>query len=463
MSLGGLSGLASGVDTSGIVDQLIDLERQANARLGRRKAAVQARQTGLKEIASKLAALKAAAQELNSATTWAPKQTLESSDPARVSVALLGGAGIGGTSIQVDRLASSARRGYAWTENAQAGTLDLYYDDDPSAKVTVDVKAGAKAADVAAAINAKGAAPVFAAVIKDPETGLERLVLSSRTTGRDSGFAVDAAGLQPGQLTEDASYERSGQDLDAAYRLNGSATTLYSQTNTVDNAIPGVRLTLKGVTSAPASVTVGAPVTDHEVVKTKVKAFVDAYNAVVTATRSKLTEKTVADADTSTEAAKGQLFGDTGLLSMLSSLRTRMGERLLGDVNDLADIGIAVPKASGATSQDAKDGKLAIDDEKLAAALNADSSKVRDLFTSFGAGLDAYIKKQTGGTGILDSRQKSAEGEIGRIDAQAVRAEERLAAKEKRLKAQFAAMESALLNAQSQGAWLSGQLAALSG
>jgi flagellar hook-associated protein 2 len=463
MSLGGLSGLASGVDTSGIVDQLIDLERQANARLGRRKVAVQARQTGLKDIAAKLAALKSAAQELNSATTWAPKQTLESSDPTRVAVTLLGGAGIGGTTIGVDRLAASAQRGYDWTPNAQAGTLELHYDDDDqTSKVTVDVKANATAADVAAAINAKGGAPVFASVIADPVNGEERLVLSARKTGRDSGFVVNAAGLQAGQLTEDGTYERSGQALDAAYRVNGSATTLYSQTNTVDNAIPGVRLTLKGVTAAPASVTVGAPAVDHEVVKTKVKAFVDAYNAVVTTTRGKLSEKSVADASTSADAAKGQLFGDTGLLSMLSSLRSRMGERLVGDVNDLADIGIAVPKASGATSQDAKDGKLAIDDAKLTAALNADSSKVRDLFTSFGAGLDAYIRKQTGGTGVLDSRQKSADGEIRRIADQVTRAEERLAAKEKRLKAQFAAMESALLNAQSQGSWLAGQLAALS-
>ena len=351
MSLGGLSGLASGVDTSGIVDQLIDLERQANARLGRRKVAVQARQTGLKDIATKLAALKTATQELDSVSTWAPKQTRrvvrshargrhaarrrrhrrhhDRCRPARL--------------LRPARLRLDAERA--------GGHARLYYDDDDqSSKVTVDVKENATAADVAAAINAKGAAPVFASVIADPLSGEERLVLSARKTGRDSGFVVNAAGLQASQLSEDGTYERSGQALDAAYRVNGSATTLYSQTNTVDNAVPGVRLELKGVTAAPASVTVGAPAVDHEVVKTKVKAFVDAYNAVVTTTRGKLSEKSVADATTSTDAAKGQLFGDTGLLSMLSSLRTRMGERLLGDVNDLADIGIAVPKATGATT-----------------------------------------------------------------------------------------------------------------
>ena len=90
MSIGGLSGLASGVDTAAIVEQLIGLERQANARLGLRKSAVQARQTGLKEVATKLAALKAAGQDLSTATTWVAKQTAESSDATRVTAALSG-------------------------------------------------------------------------------------------------------------------------------------------------------------------------------------------------------------------------------------------------------------------------------------------------------------------------------------------------------------------------------------
>ena len=77
MSLGGLSGLASGVDTSSIVDKLIALERQQNARLGLRKSNVQARQTGLKDIATKLNALKNAAEDLASASTWSTKQTIE--------------------------------------------------------------------------------------------------------------------------------------------------------------------------------------------------------------------------------------------------------------------------------------------------------------------------------------------------------------------------------------------------
>ena len=463
MSLGGLSGLASGVDTSSIVDKLIAIERQQNARLGLRKSAVQARQTGLKDIAAKLNALKTAAQDLASAGAWSAKQTIDSSAPAKVAATITGGAGIGGSTIAVDRLASSSQRGYAWTPNASDRTLTVGYSNDAASNVTINVKAGATAADVATAINASGSSPVSAAIVKDA-LGNERLVLNARKTGQDSAFTVTTSGLAAGQMTEDTAYRKVGTTLDAQYRLDGSATVLTSQTNTLENAIPGVKLQLKGVTADFETVTVGSPTTDTEAMKTKVKAFVDAYNAVVTSTRAKLTEKSIADATTTTDAAKGSLFGDTGLQSLLSSLRMRMGDRVAGlsGLDELADIGVGVPKATGTTSQDAKDGKLAIDDAKLSTALAADPSKVRDLFEGFSTSLETFIKSQTGTSGVLDQRDKSADAEIKRITAQADLAETRIQAKEKRLKAQFAAMETALLNAQSQSAWLSGQLSSLS-
>ena len=84
-----LSGLASGVDTASIVDQLMALERQSLTKIGYRKAAVTGQQDALKEVASKLNALKDAALALSAGSTWAQKQTAESSDPTRVAVAML--------------------------------------------------------------------------------------------------------------------------------------------------------------------------------------------------------------------------------------------------------------------------------------------------------------------------------------------------------------------------------------
>jgi flagellar hook-associated protein 2 len=463
MSIGGLSGLASGVDTSSIVEQLLNIDRQANTKLDLRKQQVAARQTALKDIATKLSALNTASQDLSSDTTWKASQTVSSSNDARVSAVLIGGAGIGGHTIQVDRLASSSQRGYAYTPPTAAGSFKLAYANDAASSVTVDVAAGATAADVAAAINGKAAAPVFASVLEDPLSGEERLVLSARRTGKDSEFTLDTTGFS-GAFAEKAEYARTGDTLNAAYRVDGSTTAVSSQSNTIENAIAGVRLTLKGVTTAPETIAVGEPAVDTSAVKTKIKAFVDAYNALVTATRSEITEKTVPNATTTTDALKGQLFGDTGLSGMLSSLRIRMGDRLSGlsGIDELADLGIAVPKSTGAASHDAKDGKLAIDDKKLADALAADSGKVKAFFASFASSLKTYVKTQTGsGLGVLDRRDQSSTDEIKRITDQISEANDRLTAKETRLKAQFAAMESALQQTQTQTAWLTGQINSL--
>jgi flagellar hook-associated protein 2 len=227
--------------------------------------------------------------------------------------------------------------------------------------------------------------------------------------------------------------------------------------------IPGLRVTMKGVTSAPASIGVGEPALDRDAIKTKVKAFVDAYNAVVDATRAEMTEKPIANPTSEFQAGYGQLYGDTGLQSMLSALRRQMGKALgTADINELSDLGIGIPKSSGGVvSEDAKAGKLTIDDAKLSLALESNWIGVKSFFTDFSKEVSTYVDGQTGTGGVIDGRLKSADRNIATLKDQLTKANERIDAKETRLKAQFAAMETAMSNYQTQQAWLTGQLAAL--
>ncbi len=221
-------------------------------------------------------------------------------------------------------------------------------------------------------------------------------------------------------------------------------------------------MTLKGVTSSPAAITVTEPALDRDAVKTKVKAFVTAYNAVVDAARDEITEKPVASATDSISAGQGQLYGDTGMNSMLSALRRQMSNIVsAAGINDLADLGIGIPASSGGASQDAKDGKLAIDDTKLSAALDSDWTAVKSFFSGFSKSVSDYVDTQTGGSGVIDGRLKSADRTMKSLTTQMDDMNTRLDAKEARLKAQFAAMETALQNSQTQQAWLQGQLAGL--
>jgi flagellar hook-associated protein 2 len=443
----GLSGLASGVDTSSIVEQLIALDRRGKTRLQLRQGGFNSQQSILRDLKTKLDALKAAAADLRAPGTWSEGQTVESSDPARVVVARTGGAPIGGYSVKVTQLAASAQKTYSWTESPAATQLTI-------GSATVDIAANAKIADVAAAINGRADLEVYAAVV-----GGDKLVLSSRATGAAATFSATGA-----QLSAPAN-EIPGRN--ASYLLDGDVTERESATNTVEDAIPGLRLTFKGTTSEAASVVVGAPGVDRDKVKAEVKAFVDAYNAVVTATRAKVGEKKVGAPTTQTDFNKGAFFGDSGLNAMLSRLRSGMGAEYTAigngtSLDDLRDIGISTGKA-GVTSEEAKAGLLTLDEAKLTAALEADAQGVRRLLG--GAGSAAFAQDvealATDLGKMLDARIDSAGAQSKRISNDLTRADMRLAAKEKRLKAQFAAMEAAMGASQTQMAWLQGQLAGL--
>ncbi len=452
----GLSGMASGVDTASIVAQLMALERQSTTRLGYRQTAVTGEQTGLKEIATKLTALSSAALALSAEGTWKQAQTPTSSNPASVVVAQSGGAGIGGHTIQVDRLASSAQRGYSFAPGT-AGTLTIAYAAGDPKQVTVNVAADATIQQIADAINTKVAGPVVAAVVKN-DLGEDRLVLSSRITGSSSDFTVSSGGL----LADDAAYQTPDLNaLNASFAIDGGAP-LSSKTNVLENAIPGLRLTLKAVSDTATTISVGEPTLDRDAIKTKIKSFVTAYNDLVDSTRTKLAEKPIANPESEFQAGYGQLRNDVGLQSMLSRLREKMTTLVsTAGINDLSDIGITVPKATGTSSADGKAGRLVLDDVKLTAALDADWTTVNSFFGGFATDVDSFVKTQTGGSGVIDDRLKSGDRNLVRLKEQLTKTNERLDMKEKRMKAQFAAMELALQKSQTQQAWLTGQLASL--
>ncbi len=468
-----LSGLASGLDTSSIISQLMALEQNKVTAVQMRQVKVQAHKDDLSSIKTKLDAFKSAATALSDAATWKASQTSASSDTTKLDVALLGGAGIGGHTIKIDKLASSAQHGFTYTPSATAGTFDLAYAPTAAnptpTKVTIAVAANATAADIATAINANENSPAYAAVIKDSLNN-ERIVLSARKTGEDSNFTLDPANLGAGSsLSEDPTYSRTGTTLNASYFLDDEVVARSSQSNIVENAVPGVRLTLKGITASPLSVTTTAAAIDTAGVQKKVQALVDSYNAVVTATRKELTEKSDPKATTSSGLATGTLFGDSGMSAMLGSLKSQMTQVVSGlGLTSLADLGIAVPKPSGGTpSQDAKDGKMSFDTTKFTDALNADWTKVRDLFSGKGttkgisSKISDYVSSQTSTSGVITGRMNSDDTVLKDFTAQITRLNDRMATTEKRLKAQFTAMETALNNSQTQQAWLTSQISSL--
>jgi flagellar hook-associated protein 2 len=445
-----LSGLVSGIDTQSIISQLMTIEKQPRTKITLDQDATTKRQSLLQDLSTKLTTLKSTNDDLKSVLSWLDTQTVESGDTSKVTVSRTGGAPPGGYDVTVTQLASAERQTFGFVSPSADGTLDIA-NADGTARTSIPLKAGASIDDAVSAINGSSTSKLYAVNVNGS------LVLSAKTTGDSSGFAITGAGV--GAQTE----RIAGQN--AKITING--TDYERQNNTITDAVPGLQLTLKGKTAVGATVgvTVGTPGPDKDAIVTKVKAFVTAYNDVVKTARTNLTEKPIINSSTTADVQTGTLFGDSGLNAMLSQFRSTLSAPIAGltGLTSMADLGISTGAASSGSSinQDAVNGLLTVDTTKLTAALDANPNGVRALLggvsgtTGFGQTFQKVLSSYQGSAGLIQSRIISATSDLSDLAKKLTSFDDRMTAKQDRLQRQFTAMESALSASQSAGTNLS--------
>jgi flagellar hook-associated protein 2 len=461
-----IGGLASGLDTNTIIDQLMSIERQPQVRLQQRELVEEARQSALKDVLTRLNNLKTAGAALRDPTIWADTQSVESSDAGKLTASRTAGAAAGSYQITIGALARAHQITQGGSITSAAADDRLHLRVGTGATIDVDVAAGDSLDTIASKINSTVDIPVYASVVNS------KLVVTSKTTGAANTISATS----DGSLATDLGFTTTLAAQDASYTVDGNPKT--SASNTVTDAIVGLTVTLKAQTAvgAPVSVTVGAPAPDTEKIQEKVQAFVDQYNSTVDFIRGKLSEKKVRDPQTAAERAQGVLANDAGLNQILSSLRTMVADVTTGrpgDVDQLSEIGISTgaTTGSGSVNQDAVAGKLVLDAGKLSTMLATRFGDVKALFSNktdvygtegFSQRLDRILDPQvTASSGVLAQRISSQQSLIDSLKDSESALETRLAEREKRLRAQFTALETALAKIQSQNTYVSGQLAAL--
>jgi flagellar hook-associated protein 2 len=457
-----ISGIASGIDTNSLVSQLMQIERQPQVRLQNQQTVEQARQQALRDVNTRLSNLQDAIAGLRDPGTWADRQTVDSSDPTHVTASRTGGAAAGGYEISVTRLARAQQltQGTAASAASADGTLTIAVGSGTA--VNVALSAGDSLQTVADRVNGSSGSPVYATVVNG------KLVLSARTTGAANTISVT------GSSAADFGFAESQSAQDASYSIDGVSKT--SSSNTVTDGLAGVSFTLKGITSSPVSLTVGAPGPDAAAIQGKVQAFIDQYNSTIDFVQSKLTEKPVPNASNNADRAKGVLYGDSGLQNLLANLRSAVATPVSGrpsTLSMLSQVGVSTGAAvgTGALNQDHIAGKLSLDASALTTALTNSFADTKALFTnssgtgtSLGMGqrLNALVDGMTNATtGILTTRISDEQSTIDGLKRRSDEMNVRLTAKEASLRMQYTAMETALAQAQSQGQYLSSQLARL--
>ncbi|HEV7641659.1 MAG TPA: flagellar filament capping protein FliD [Gaiellaceae bacterium] len=463
-----LSGLASGIDTNTIVTQLMQIESQPLVRLQQKETVEQARQQALKDVKTRLANLQNAATALGDPALWSDTQSLSSTNAAIVAATRTSGTAAGGYDITVSKLAAAdqIRQGDLSTFTTAGAADTLHLAVGAGTAVDVSITSGDTLDTIASKINGSSGSPVYATVVNS------KLVLSGKTTGAANTIAVTSTGTTAADIFGAGTYSAppTHTAADASYTVNGKGFT--SATNTVTDGIPGLSLTLAGTTASAVSIVVGAPGADNGKIKDAVQSFVDQYNSTLDFVQGKLDEQKVTQPKNDQQRTQGVLHGDLSLSMILSQLRQALSDPVTdsNNVKQLASsIGISTGAATSTIDPNAVMGKLTLDSTKLIAALSANVGSVKGILTNATGdfatkGLkdrfEGLLKPLTNNlTGQMDLRVTSSESQINLLKQHESDWKERLKVKETALRAQFTAMETALAQSQSQGQWLSGQIA----
>ncbi len=345
-----VGGLVSGLDTNSIVQQLMQLERAPVERLQARQATYRAKIDAWGTVRTRLAAVRTAVDRLKDATSVRGFATVTSSDEAVVRAAVTGEASPGSLSFTVDRLATHHQvvSGGSF-EGPEAtvgeGTLTITRG---TTTYEVSTNASTTLAQLASEIDSLGAG-VRAMVVSVDGTSY-RLFVTAEESGADAVFTV--SGTQPGLDAFDV--VETGVDAQLTVGSGAGALTVTRATNTIEDLLPGVTLTL-GSTSA-TSVTVSVD-RDLDGVVGAVEGLVDAVNQAITTLRD-LTRY-----DPTTKQA-GALQGDPSAWRLLMDLRSAVSDAVAG-------LGGPYTAASSVGVTLSRDGTFVVDGSALREALRS--------------------------------------------------------------------------------------------
>ena len=434
------AGIGSGLDVAKIVEQMVAAEKVPLKKLEYKAEGIQTQISTYGEIKSLTSKLGDIVSKLTRDSAW-NGVSISSSNPTLSGT--MTGIAAGTYNIQVTHLAQAQT-----TALGGAGGIALAKDQAMGAAGTIKLKMGAVEKDIS--VSSSDTLTKIATKINEAEMGIqasvvtdvdgkERLMLRSKETGTDKAFTVDlsAAPTVLGQNTT-----QNAQN--AKVELNG--LVVESSANTFANTIPGMSFTVSEVTSTAATLNVKA---DTEAMKKNIQEFVDTYNEL----NDLLTQSTKYVEESKTA---GVLQGDSATVSLQNSLRmlTQGISGSTGGLTRLAEIGIQMQEG----------GKLSTDTTKLDKALT-NLEGLKGLFANKadalgqGGGIAVNFKNFTDKLlsfdGTLNTKTDSLERTLKSNSAEQTKVNTRADTLEKRLYAQYSALDTKMASLNALNAYVS--------
>ena len=402
------SATGSSLDVASIVSQLMEVESKPLNKLDSRISASTVKISKLGVFKVNLSTLQTALKDLQTPANFAAWSAKLNNDSV-ASAELATTATAGSYQLDVGQLA----RPSIWNVSGfttEAAALSWYNDAGQTA-----LRSSADA------------------TVLQSATGQYVLSLKAKSTGAAAGFSISNSALTAGLTASEYQTSR-----DAQFNLNG--VSFARSSNTVTDALTGVTLNLKAVTTSPATLTVSQA---ESSARPKLDALVKAYNDLHTFYKT----ETQSSADAST---RGVLNSDFAVGSMMREILTGLMMPITG-VSGAALSGQTDMSALGLKLKD--NGQVAVDDLLLAKATTLQSRLASGLTIGFdtasGKDLSTRISEMFTSGGKLqeriDNEQKVQQG----LNSRKTILQDKLANIQARYTAQYASLDALLFKLQS--------------
>lgn len=465
----GIDGLASGLDTTTLINQLMQIEAGPQTLLKSKQASAKSLVSALQSLNVKVASLAETAAKVAKPESWQAWKATSSS--TNVTASASGTAQPGSVSFTVDSVAKAQ-------VSVTRSTLDdatlvgmppaVTVRGGDGTLVTVHPTSGSLQ-DIAKAINEAADAGIKATVVRvtGGENPTYRLQFTGTTTGTAGKFEVYAGDAAAVQVADQAKADGDPSQL-AALRLDATTVTeatdaqitlwkgtaaeqVFTQSsNTFSGLMSGVDVTVSKVTAAdedPVTVTVAQ---DTAAIKALGSDLVNALNVVLSEIASRSAVTTTTNNDGTTSVTGGLFTGDSAVRTVQQQVTQAASYPVDGMSPSVAGISLK------------KDGTFAFDEAAFTKAFAEDPAKVQKVLTGLADRVADVAKnasdKYEGSLTLKIQGQESIVKDMGtRIEDW----DRRLALRRETLQRTYSALEVTLSNLTSQSSWLASQIQTL--
>lgn len=456
-------GVGSGLDLTGLLDELQKAERGKLEPITQQKADQKAKISAYGQLQTSLNAFNDAVAKINDPKLYQSLSANVRGDDIKATTSA--SALPGSYRVEVSQLATSGSLASTRVDEKDQpldlqGATSIRLNFAGSDSVDIEIGADSSLNAIRDAINANKDAGVNATIINDGEG--YRLALSSKATGKDASIEsfnfVDASkvgdengGVVPGPFGEAEEAGAKRQGMDASLTVNG--ITITSAKNQVEGAIQGVTLNLNELSIAEGEKATSTVNIERDTLKQReaINGFVKAFNDL------KDTTATLTSFNAESGAA-GELLGDRTIRTIESRLRSVLtGGVEGGEFSTLSQLGITLQN----------DGKLKVDDAKLDGLVANNPQALSAFFAGdkkdggLAGKLASSIDQMVSSNGVLKGAITGAENNVKSLDDRYARMEKSIDATISRYRTQFGQLDVMVSQMNSMSSYLTQQFDAL--